>query len=75
MSKYVDTAVLREEKARQEWLERLGFVVVRYGWDEAYHRPAQLADRFRAAFVRGLRSELDLRVRLVRPSQVDGRAA
>lgn len=66
MSKYVESSVLREEKVRQEHLERVGFVVVRYDWDEAYRRPAQLADRFRGAFLRGLRSELDPRVRLVR---------
>jgi hypothetical protein len=75
MSKYVDAAALREEKVRQEDLERLGFVIVRYGWDEALRRPAQLAGRFRAAFARGLRSELDPRVRLLRTVQVQGRAA
>jgi hypothetical protein len=45
MGKYDDPAALRMEKLRQERLERDGFTVVRWTWDEAYRRPDALAFR------------------------------
>lgn len=57
MGKYDQPEALRLEKLRQERLERDGFTVVRWTWDEAYHRPDALA--FRAGGVlarRGWRS-------------------
>jgi len=60
------TSALRDEKRRQEWLEQLGFVVVRYGWEDAYRKQVELADRIRTAFVRGASQTIDPRVRLVR---------
>ena len=51
--KYTSPDVLRAEKQRQERLERAGFRVVRWGWDDV-HRPglrtawlARLADALR----------------------------
>lgn len=66
LGKYEATGALRDEKRRQEWLEQLGFVVVRYGWDDAYRKQSELADRIRNAFTRGAAQSIDPRVRLVR---------
>ena len=48
--KYTDPRVLKEEKLRQEWLERLGFVVVRVTWHQIDAQPAATAARIRAGF-------------------------
>ena len=45
MGKYVDLDVLRREKLRQERLAQDGFAVVRWTWQEVYHRPDAIADR------------------------------
>jgi hypothetical protein len=66
MLKYDQKDVLREEKRRQERLEQLGLVVVRYDWDDAYRRQWHLAERVRAAFARGRPDSLHPGVRLVR---------
>ena len=76
MGKYDVDGALRDEKRRQETLEQIGFVVVRYDWDDAYRKQEQLAARVRAAFTRGRPDLLDPRVRLVRtPTRVVPRAA
>ena len=66
MLKYDGKDALKEEKRRQETLEQLGFVIVRYDWDDAYRKQWQLAARFRAAFERGRPELLHPGVRLVR---------
>ncbi|SOD70461.1 putative AbiEi antitoxin of type IV toxin-antitoxin system [Jatrophihabitans sp. GAS493] len=46
--------VLLREKRRQERLEELGLVVVRWGWEQAAERPATLHRRLRRAFTHGM---------------------
>jgi len=41
---------LRAEKLRQEELESLGFIVVRWTWDDIWRRPEWVATRLRRAF-------------------------
>jgi hypothetical protein len=41
---------LRDEKLRQEELETLGFIVVRWTWDDIWRRPEWVATRLRRAF-------------------------
>jgi hypothetical protein len=58
-------AALRAERRRMEWLEDLGFEVVRWGWQDAW-RPAGVLDvKLARAFERGQRQALDPRVSLV----------
>jgi len=45
-------AALLDEKRRQEALEDLGLVVVRWGWDDVVRRPAVTAARIRRALAR-----------------------
>ncbi len=52
MGKYVDIAVLRAEKRRQEALENAGWMVVRWTWDEAVTHPEVMIARLRMAFAR-----------------------
>ena len=66
MGKYDAAGALRDEKRRQEQLEQVGLVVVRYDWEDAYRRQAELAARFRAGFARGAASALHPAVRFVR---------
>jgi len=47
------TMTLQAEKLRQEHLEQLGLVVVRWVWNDVTRKPGQLATRLRAAFARG----------------------
>ena len=47
---------LRAEKLRQEELEALGFIVVRWGWDDIWRRPEWVAYRLRTAFAKGARA-------------------
>jgi hypothetical protein len=51
--KYTAREVLMAEKRRQEALEDLGLIVVRWGWDDVTRRPRHLAARIEAAFERG----------------------
>jgi hypothetical protein len=48
---------LLEEKRRQERLENLGLIVVRWGWADLTTRPSELRDRLRDAFSRGSLSD------------------
>jgi very-short-patch-repair endonuclease len=58
LTKYKDDDdTLQNEKLRQEHLEQLGLVVVRWVWNDATRRPAQLAGRIRSAFARGQHSD------------------
>ena len=41
---------LRNEKLRQEEIEAMGFVVVRWTWDDIWRRPDWVAARIRNAF-------------------------
>ena len=52
-SKYDDRTVLTAEKERQELLEDLGLVAVRWGWRLAWRRQDMLHERIARAFVRG----------------------
>jgi hypothetical protein len=45
--------VIVAEKHRQEALEELGLIVVRWGWDEVIHRSRLLQARLTRAFERG----------------------
>lgn len=51
--KYDDRSVLFAEKRRQEALEDLGLIVVRWDWTDVTRRPRLLAKRLQAAFERG----------------------
>ena len=46
---------LRAEKLRQEELEAMGFIVVRWTWDDIWRRPEWVATRIRAAFAQASR--------------------
>ncbi|MGH3716806.1 MAG: DUF559 domain-containing protein [Micromonosporaceae bacterium] len=48
-TKYTEPEVLRHEKDRQELLERLGYRVVRWTWDEVFRRPDAVAHWIRTA--------------------------
>ena len=48
--KYDDPAALRAEKLRQEALEALGYIVVRWTWEDIWRRPEWVVARIRAAF-------------------------
>src|SRR5262249_50244 len=52
-SKYDDRPVLTAEKDRQELLEDLGLVAIRWGWDIAWRRPAVLREKLERGFERG----------------------
>jgi hypothetical protein len=45
--------VLREEKLRQERLEQMGLIVVRWGWDGVVNESARTVSRVRSALARG----------------------
>ena len=47
--KYASTADLMREKAREDRLRALGFIVVRWTWDEIRSQPAAVAERVRRA--------------------------
>ena len=49
LKKYATPADLHREKLRQELLERLGYVVIRWTWEEMYLRPAAVLRRIEAA--------------------------
>jgi hypothetical protein len=46
---------LRAEKLRQEELENLGYIVVRWTWDDIWRRPEWVVARLRRAFREGSR--------------------
>ena len=50
LAKYSDARALKEEKLRQEWLEQLGFVVVRVTWHEVDGAAVGTAARIRDGF-------------------------
>jgi hypothetical protein len=52
-AKYESRDILTEEKDRQEDLECLGLVAVRWGWTDVRYRQPRLAARIRTAFERG----------------------
>lgn len=56
-TKYTEPEVLLAEKRRQEALEMLGLIVVRWGWTDVAERPHALAERLAAAFERGRRRD------------------
>jgi very-short-patch-repair endonuclease len=49
MGKYVSAEDLHREKRRQEILEQMGYVVIRWGWADMFHRPAAVLRRIQAA--------------------------
>jgi very-short-patch-repair endonuclease len=51
--KYDDRDAIYQEKRRQERLEDLGLVVIRWGWTDVVRRPEGLAERIRVAHERG----------------------
>jgi hypothetical protein len=53
-SKYDARAVLTAEKERQEALEDLGLIAVRWGWEYATRRPQALKRRVENGFRRGI---------------------
>ena len=55
LSKYRDSDVLTAEKLRQESLEQLGLVVVRWTWEDITRRPFQVQARIKQAFDRAER--------------------
>jgi very-short-patch-repair endonuclease len=55
--KYETRDDLLEEKRRQEALEELGLVVVRWDWADVTRRPHLLRERIEAAFERGRRRD------------------
>lgn len=50
--KYDDPSALREEKLRQERLERAGWTVIRWTWQDLERRPDELARRINDALAR-----------------------
>lgn len=52
-SKYDSRDILTAEKARQELLEDLGIVVVRWGWDQPTRKPRLFQERLEGGFARG----------------------
>ena len=52
-SKYDDRQVLTAEKVRQELLEDLRVVVVRWGWDQPTRKPELFRERLESGFERG----------------------
>ena len=46
---------LRDEKLRQEELEAMGYIVVRWSWDQIWRQPDWVAARLRRAFAEGAR--------------------
>jgi hypothetical protein len=52
-TKYASREVLTDEKDRQEQLEDLGLVAVRWGWTDVRYRQPLLAARINSAFERG----------------------
>jgi hypothetical protein len=56
-AKYTDREVLTAEKLRQEALEEVGLVTVRWGWDDTRFRRAELQRRIERAFERGRRRD------------------
>lgn len=56
-AKYDSRAVLLEEKRRQESLEALGLVVVRWDWSDVTQRRQLLSQRINWAFERGRRRD------------------
>ena len=76
LAKFGDDPTAREEsfaqlRERQAWLEDVGFVVVRWGWDDAWRPKGVLDERLRRGFARAEGRSLDPRVRLVRTSLAD----
>jgi hypothetical protein len=63
--KYDGRRQVLADKWQDEWLENLGFEVVRWGWEHAWRPRGVLDVRVRRAMARGARQELDPRVRLV----------
>jgi len=49
---------LREEKLRQEELEALGYIVVRWTWEDIWRRPEWVGHRLRDAMTRGSRRRI-----------------
>ena len=52
LGKYAEREILRAEKERQERLEQLGLVVVRWNWTDVTQRPLALKQRVNRAFER-----------------------
>lgn len=76
LAKFGDEAVDREKsfasmRDRQAWLEDVGFIVVRWGWNDAWRPKGVLDDRLLRAFARAEGRRLDPRVRLVRTTVAD----
>jgi hypothetical protein len=57
LAKYDSRAVLLDEKRRQDGMEALGLVVVRWDWTEVTRRPQLLRQRLTGAFERGRRRD------------------
>ncbi|MEP7020976.1 MAG: type IV toxin-antitoxin system AbiEi family antitoxin domain-containing protein [Pseudonocardiales bacterium] len=57
LAKYDSRAVLLDEKRRQESLEALGLVVIRWDWSDVTRRPHLLRQRISWAFERGQRRD------------------
>lgn len=53
---YTGPEVLWREKARVDGFAQLGFLVFRWTWRDAYHRPDALAHRAGEVLARGQRS-------------------
>jgi len=53
--KYRSSEILTAEKLRQEALEQLGLVVVRWNWDDITRKPRQVEARIKQGFERAAR--------------------
>jgi hypothetical protein len=49
LKKYATQTDLHREKLRQELLERMGYIVIRWTWEEMYRRPAAVLRRIETA--------------------------
>ena len=52
LGKYIDREALQREKSRQNFLERIGYAVVRWTWNDIFRRPDAVADWLRTALHR-----------------------
>jgi hypothetical protein len=52
-AKYDSRGVLTSEKLRQEELEELGLIAVRWGWDDAVRHPHSIKNRLERGYERG----------------------
>jgi hypothetical protein len=72
--KYGDREAVLAEKARQDRLDDLGLVVVRWGWDDTFHRTGTFAAKLERGRRRAATRTVDPAVRLVPTTLAEAQA-